>query len=52
MKRKVVNPNPQEKIMHKLEEKIYETDMKEQIIRSEEMIDDENIKNNKKNKIK
>jgi hypothetical protein len=49
MKRKVVNPNPQEKKMQKLEEKIYETDMKEQIIRSEEMIEEERFKNIKKN---
>ena len=48
MKRKVVNPNPQEKKMQKLEEKIYDTEMKEQIIRSEEMIEEERENHNKK----
>ena len=46
MKRKVVNPNPQEKKMQKMEEKIYDAEMNEQIIRAEELLEEE--KNEKK----
>ena len=44
MKRKVVNPNPQEKKMQKIEEKIQKTEMKEQIIKSEEILEKEHKK--------
>ena len=52
MKRKVVNPNPQEKNMQKLEEKLYNSDMKEQLIRSEEILESDRLKKNKINKTK
>jgi hypothetical protein len=51
MKRKIDNPNPQEKHMKKVEEKLYDSDMKEQIIRSEEIIETDQSKKNKNNKI-
>lgn len=51
MKRKVVNPNPQEIKLKKLEEKIYESDVKEELI-TEEMLEEERAKANQKNKIK
>jgi hypothetical protein len=45
MKRKIVNPNPQEKKMKQMEEKIYDHEVKEQIIKAEEEIED--LKKNK-----
>lgn len=36
MKRKIVNPNPQEKKMHQMEEKIYQHEIKEELIKAEE----------------
>ena len=46
MKRKVVNPNPQEKKMQKIEEKIIENEIKEEVIEAEEELEtktDENM---------
>lgn len=44
MKRKVVNPNPQEKKFHKIEEKIFDAEIKEQVLKAEEVIDKEKDK--------
>lgn len=52
MKRKVVNPNPQELKLKKIEEKLYESDVKEQLIRTEEMLEEERLKSSQKNKTK
>lgn len=43
-KRKIVNPNPQEKKIKKIEDRINETDLKEEIISNEEIIEEKNRK--------
>jgi hypothetical protein len=51
MKRKVINPNPQEKKIQKIEEKIYEHEVKDQLDKIEEEIKNKSYSSEqKKNK--
>ncbi len=48
MKRKIVNPNPQEKKMHQIEERLYEHEVKESLIKVEEEQELKKTKDNQK----
>jgi hypothetical protein len=50
MKRKVVNPDPQEKKIRQVEEKIYKMEMKEEELGSAELLGQKKEKFNEKSK--